>query len=179
MSDIYKLPVWIDPPKLAQAAAVIEGRLSMQSMALLQQHLEGSVAELELFCRLQFDIEAKRVICEGQLQADLPLLCQRCLEVVTIRVEKNLRYCWLEPGDSDEHVDADYEALWLEEVPLKLATLLEEELVLSLPFIAKHEHCPSLADEIAECLVVVDEIEVETETAETKPNPFAVLKQLK
>ncbi len=181
MSDIKKLPDWIDPSRLAQTHAQLEGYLSMRAMDVLKQHTEGDLSALNVFCRLNFSVQSKRIICEGQLQADLPLLCQRCLEVMTFRVEKPLSYCFLEPGESDEQIDAAYEALWLEEVPLKLAELLEEELVLSLPFIAKHEQCPSLSDEIAEILIESEDIPApEPEMDEApKPNPFAALDQLK
>ncbi len=63
------------------------------------------------------------------------------------------------------------EPFLLEEEETPLAGLLEQELILALPIVAYHDTC--------EPYPYAGKEEAEAAVAEEKPNPFAVLEQLK
>ena len=54
---------------------------------------------------------------------------------------------------------------------MPLADLLEEEVLLAMPLVALHETCPTR--------LVEEQAEPESDSAEKRDNPFAVLAQLK
>ena len=106
-----------------------------------------------------------------QAEAGVTLQCQRCLQALQqrLRVDRQFRFV---------HTEAQAEALdeWAEEdvmvlVPrLDLHELLEDELILSLPIVPRHEDVcpvplPAVADDLPE--------------EEAAPHPFAALAALK
>jgi uncharacterized protein len=96
------------------------------------------------------------------IKANLQMLCQRCLDEMTI--DLNLRYNYLISNVAlAEAEDAD-ELDWLEAaVDMNVQELIEDELLLALPIAPTHAHdCSKLIKQSGD-----------------KPNPFAVLKTLK
>ena len=103
----------------------------------------------------------------------LPLTCQRCLTVVDtpLQVDQWYRFVATEEIAMAEDDEADEDLLVLEP-QFDLLALLEDELLMALPVVPMHEHCPS------EPAMQADTSENAGITGE-KPNPFAVLAQLK
>lgn len=105
------------------------------------------------------------------LRAEVTLQCQRCLQAVphTLVVDRRFRFARNEEEAErlDEELEDDVLAL---QPRLDLRELAEDELILALPLVARHEGvCPEplplpTADELAE---------------EPAPNPFAALAALK
>ena len=111
-----------------------------------------------------------------QLQANVVLVCQRCLEPMTLQVSGQERF---DVVTEAQLAQMDHEEIDPEEVELlvgsrqfDLIELLEDQLVLEIPYIPKHDICAveGFHDE--------PEPEQAQETAQ-KPNPFDVLEQLK
>ncbi len=79
------------------------------------------------------------------LEADaaLQLVCQRCLAPVAVALEVRRDFLFVEGEDAAAQLDADHEddvlALprWLD-----LIGLVEDELLLALPLVPRHERCP-------------------------------------
>lgn len=107
------------------------------------------------------------------LQADttVPLLCQRCLDVVQTRlpVDRWFRFVADEETAAAEDDDAA-EDLLVFAGDFDLRELIEDELVLELPLIPRHDVCPAT--------VPVDP-PGSTDAASKRPNPFAALAGLK
>jgi len=92
-------------------------------------------------------------VIEGHLRAQVPLICQRCLEPLDEWIESN----WLLSPVGSEHalegLPAAYDP-WLAKTELiSLRALVEEELMLSLPLVPRHGEglCP--VDLLSEHLV--------------------------
>ena len=101
--------------------------------------------------------------------------CQRCLEplAVTLAVDNRLRF--VEGEEAAQKLDelTDDEDVLALQPRLDLVELIEDELILALPLVPRHEHCPvtlpaSAADEGAE-----------DAAAQPAPSPFAALARLK
>ena len=106
----------------------------------------------------------------------VPVLeCQRCLGAFEWPVETDNRLQVVKSEadlDVESAFDADPDEL-IERIVgskrLDVLTLVEDEIILSLPYVAKHDVCPSLPETLEE----------EPDTDEGRPSPFAVLGQLK
>jgi uncharacterized protein len=103
----------------------------------------------------------------------LPQTCQRCLGPVDVPVtfEREFRFVASEEVAAVEDEESEEDVLVLSR-DFNLLELIEDELLMALPVVPKHEVCPGAVK-----LQVADP-EFEEEAAE-KPNPFAVLEQLK
>jgi uncharacterized protein len=103
-------------------------------------------------------------------EAAVPLACQRCMATVTIPVAVDQTYRFVATEEiAMAEDDQSEEDLLVTEPQFDLLALIEDELLMALPLVPMHEVCPdapALRDEPAAA-------------APEKPNPFAVLAQLK
>ena len=105
-------------------------------------------------------------------QASVPLTCQRCMAAVSTPLEVDQWYRFVESEEVAMAEDDEAEEDLLVMVPqFDLLALLEDELLMALPLVPMHETCP-----VTPVFSVGDPA---VEAAEAKPNPFAVLGQLK
>ena len=108
-------------------------------------------------------------LIEGRMAGTFRPACQRCLEPVDMPIEVELR---LAVTGASGLVPAGMERWESDEAGVILRDLLEDELILALPMVARH-------DDPAQC---GDMARRADETAERPPgreNPFAVLRGLK
>jgi uncharacterized protein len=103
----------------------------------------------------------------------LPQTCQRCLGPVEVPIlfEREFRFVASEAVAEVEDEESEEDVLVLSR-DFNLLELVEDELLMALPVVPKHEVCPGAVK-----LQVADPDFVEEE--QEKPNPFAVLEQLK
>ncbi|RZL32411.1 MAG: DUF177 domain-containing protein [Rubrivivax sp.] len=107
-------------------------------------------------------------------RAQVALTCQRCLQPVEagIEIDRWLRFVDTEAEAAALDVDSDDDVLALPR-HMDARELIEDELLLALPLVPRHDVCP-------EPLVHVDELdEPGTEEEAERPNPFAALAALK
>jgi uncharacterized protein len=106
-------------------------------------------------------------------QATLSLVCQRCMGPVEVNVgfKREFRFVGSEELAEVEDEESEEDVLVLSKA-FNLLELIEDELLMAMPTTPKHEECPQPVK-----LQAIDADFVE-EAAE-KPNPFAVLQQLK
>jgi uncharacterized protein len=107
------------------------------------------------------------------LEADteVTLECQRCLQPMRVALQAERRVFFVEGEEAAEALDADSEDDVLALTPaLDLSGLVEDELLLALPLVPRHEECPEpLPRAFAEDPAAIDPAE----------HPFAVLASLK
>lgn len=106
-------------------------------------------------------------------EATLPVTCQRCLEPVdqVLSVDRWFRFVGDEATAEMEDEDADEDVLVLDPY-FDLMALVEDELLMALPLVPRHDECPSAVP-----LEHVDDQFEESQQA--KPNPFTALAGLK
>ena len=102
----------------------------------------------------------------------LPLTCQRCMGAVATPMVVNQWYRFVESEEiAMAEDDAAEEDLLVMSAQFDLLNLLEDELLMALPLVPMHDICP-----VTPLFSAGDPA---VEAAEVKPNPFAVLGQLK
>lgn len=106
-------------------------------------------------------------------QATLSLVCQRCMGPVDVPVtfERDFRFVASEELAAVEDEESDEDVLVLSKT-FNLLELVEDELLMAMPPAPKHETCPRPVKLQAADADFTDE-------PADKPNPFAVLQQLK
>lgn len=120
-----------------------------------------------------FDVNTGFAWLDINAQGKVLLSCQRCLQALYYKISVSNRLRLLASDAQLESMEAlesegdgvDYEYIVASQ-RLDVLQLIEDELILVLPFAPKHDVCPSL-----------DNDKTTNDIAET--SPFAVLKQLK
>lgn len=107
--------------------------------------------------------------------ATVALTCQRCLQPVraAINLQREFRFVKDEQLAAEIDTDSEEDVLALPR-HLDLQELVEDELLLALPIVPRHQTCPKPLP------VPKDDLDEQAEAAgETKKNPFAALAALK
>ena len=106
-------------------------------------------------------------------EVSLPMQCQRCMGPVLMEVFSDQSFRFVaDEATAEAQDDESEEDLLVLSPELDVWELIEDELIMSVPIVPKHEVCPSSVT-----LSVADEAFEEALAA--KPNPFAALAQLK
>ena len=176
-------PFRLDVEAFAKEGASLDGRWSL---AQLDRLAESALAEPDSDVEATSGREVSWQV-RGELRAlrggdsqlwlhlnahtELPLECQRCLKPVVTGVDTERSFLFVRGEDAAAQLDADSEddVLALTRA-LDLRELIEDELLLALPLVPRHDVClsplpMSVADDDA--------------SAEAPPHPFAGLAALK
>ena len=177
-------PFRLDVEAFAKDGASLEGRWPL---AQLDRLAELALADPDLTLdaaagrEVAWQVRGElRVLRGGDSQiwlhvnahTELPLECQRCLKPVEAAVKVERNFLFVRGEDAAAQIDADSEddVLALSRA-LDLRELIEDELLLALPLVPRHEVCLSPLP-----MAVADD---EAGAAEAPPHPFAGLAALK
>lgn len=168
-----KLPKDIDPFKLAQNGLTLEGTLPVSAMGRLSESLSSNDGNVAVMMRFDVD-ETGLPYMYGEFNSKLSLICERCMAPMLMDVNVE---CYLAIIKSERQIEelAEMYEPWLIENndPILLSSIVEDELILGLPLVPRHEHA-CLPKEAWYRGDEVDESE-----KEKKVSPFEVLASLK
>jgi DUF177 domain-containing protein len=165
------LPERLDASRMVQARRSFEGKLPIASF----QRLRGSLAAVENGAKVEGEARYELEFGKDELgvaflavrvDADLPLTCQRTLEVYKQPVHIDQRLGLISEESEEAALPPGYEPLLIADGAMNLADVIEDELILALPVVPLKPGAP---------LEWHDEGAVE----ESEPNPFAELAKLK
>ena len=167
----------LDPRAFAQSSGQLTGKESLTRYERIaqdcQQHGQGSTVAWSARGEMRADhLGHEEIWLHLHADANAPMICQRCLEVVDIplAVDRWFRFVADEETAAAQDDDAPEDLLVLTG-DFDLQQLIEDELVLELPLVARHEVCPTQPPNTA------SDAEFGIAVAR-RPNPFAVLAQL-
>jgi uncharacterized protein len=169
---VARLPKFIDPFSLADKNARIEGELCLTEFDRLAELLAQSNSNVIFL--LNFEKQGKFVKVDGSIRAELALKCQRCLDSLKWTINTDINLGVIGSLEQVERLPQGVEPLVLavdEKIALK--DIIEDELLLNLPSVPKHEQ---------NCLVAGYsgvEGKVEPDAVPTPHNPFSILADLK
>lgn len=146
-------PPVLDVAVFCRGAGTLQGRFSLAELPRLAESVlraadaAGEAAvEWRVSGAMQSSGRAPFVVDLG-VDATLTLECQRCLQpmAVPLSIERRLRFVEGEDEAArlDEELEEDVLALTHR---LDLRALVEDELLLALPLVPRHETCPQLPD---------------------------------
>ncbi|MCW7541794.1 YceD family protein [Aquabacterium sp. A7-Y] len=178
-------PLRLDVGEFVRAEAELQGEWPLRALQRLAEeaHEDAPAGEQPV----RWSVAGRLVPRRGgdpelwmHLKADtsISLECQRCLRPVEehLGVERDFRFVPDEKAAAEIDADSEEDVLALSR-SLNLQDLVEDELILALPLVPRHEVCPeSLAGSAGAAAVGSEASE---EPAGERRNPFAVLAQLK
>jgi uncharacterized protein len=176
------MPHEFDPHRLdVKAFAKATGSLSGQDLLSKYERLmdeakgQGGDRALAWQARGELSVGAsgfQQIWLHLRASVALPLTCQRCLGPIDIQVsvDRSFRFVATEAQAQAEDETAEEDVLALQR-DFNLIELVEDELLMALPVVPRHEVCPT------EVKLVAQDPDFELESA-VKPNPFAVLAKL-
>lgn len=163
-----ELPHIIAPERLARAGVCVQGQLQLRAMSRLAALLVDDRGTVSL--TLAFSLaEHGAVRVSGDYATQLRLVCQRCLEPVTVSLADTIEV-GIVFTEAARQLPGPVETLVLTEETMVLTDFIEDEILLGMPIAPKHEH------QTAPAGCCADEQIAQPEQAE--PNPFHVLKTL-
>jgi uncharacterized protein len=167
MSD--RLEELIAPLSLAAKGRSIEGRIALAKLARLTPSLRSTEGEAEASLHFGID-EGGMPNVSGRVSATLILQCQRCMQNMAYEVDARIRLGIVTSRKAAENLPDYYDPLLVSGEEIKVADIVEDELILALPIVAMHEktECP-----------VADKFQGQVEAEPKRENPFAVLAELK
>lgn len=117
--------------------------------------------------------QASTVWLHLRAQATVPMTCQRCLEFVAVSLDVDRDFRFVADEETAAAQDDESEEDVLVATPqFDLAGLIEDELVLELPVVARHEDCQAPKRRASASEAVQDDVP-------KRPHPFAGLAGLK
>ena len=161
-----------------QAKAAISGEELLQNYERLAQELQAPAPDLTL--KWQATGESRTAVDGSvrpaihlQVQANVPLTCQRCMEAVHTPIDVDRHFIFVPDEATAAAMDDDSEDDVLEmSADFNLLGLIEDEVLMALPLVPRHDVCPTGVIQSAQ----TDDF---NDVAEEKPNPFAALAALK
>lgn len=153
-------PTRLDVFALAADAGAIEGQWPVTEMPRLAESLApGTAAEPPIHWRVQGSQRRRAGVDPQtwltlQARAELALVCQRCLQPVRLPVEVDNRIRFVRGESEAAELDAESEHdVLAADGAVDLRELIEDEMLMALPYVPRHEHCPQpAADAVAEPL---------------------------
>lgn len=172
-------PHRLDVRAFAESGETLSGTLALRSLERLGELLHGEAAG-EVRWQASGEIRQRlgapeEVWLDLRIDAAVPMECQRCLDTVAIPVEIDRPFLFAADEKAAAELDAesDEDVLVLSRA-FDLVGLIEDEVLLALPIVPRHETCPR---------PVPVSFEAEGDSAEegepARPNPFAKLAALK
>ena len=133
----HPLPRLIDPRRFAQQGVILRGALPVAELQRLKDiGLVVDAVQAELF----FDVDQQRErVVSGQLRAELQLQCQRCLDLMPMSLVCDLNLALVRDEEDARHLPGSYDPWILTEEQADLYAVLEEEILLNLPYVAYHD----------------------------------------
>ena len=168
MSEKF-IPEHIDPFRYAEQNLSLEGAVKIADMHRLSSNLSASDDVVSV--RLQFGIDEQGInYLKGHLETMLSLQCQRCMEPFVYEIISDFVLGIVTTLDEANALPEHYEPALAKEGSLALRELIEDEVILNLPIIPRHE--------LEDCKVQLPLADSGWEKSKGE-NPFHILETLK
>ncbi len=162
-----QLPVYIDPLRFSHRGQSVSGSVSLQGMERLSSYLYDDDGEVEV--ALEFGVNPQRIhYMSVTLKAHVHVVCQRCLQSMDLVVSHESLAGLVKSEAAIERLGSEYEPFVVEQEPVLLKALVEDELILAMPVASMHS--------LEECGSDLPEANLKNEP---ELSPFAILAQLK
>jgi len=170
-------PTHLDVKLFAQAANALGGHDLLSNYERLIRETKGVGADSPLNWSAHGELRidqsgAQQIWLHLTVDACLPLVCQRCMGSagVGVAVHRSFRFVDSEEAAAAQDEEAEEDVLVLSR-EFNLAELIEDEVLMALPLVPRHETCS------IDVKLAVADPGFDAATAE-KRNPFAVLATL-
>ena len=166
------IPEYVEPFRLAEQNLQLDGLVKLVDMHRLNTSLMNTGENDTVTVSLKFGMDEQRLpYIKGHLQVVLGLQCQRCLERFNYEIMSDFALGIVKSLDEEKALPEQYEPAMVQDGQLALRELIEDELILNLPIIPRHEP--------EECVVKLPHADSGWKQQDDSENPFKVLQSLK
>ena len=169
---MYKaLPQRFNPDLLARDGTRFQLVLPQDRMKRLAAVVLGS--DHDILVTALFSRRKDHIVVSGRIKTTFALECQRCLEPMSVIVDEPYELVFVENQEQAEALPKQLDPVITDEHgQIHVVDLFEDEVILHVPTIPKHE-------DSSECRVAKTEFgDIPADVEEGKPNPFEALKNL-
>jgi len=164
------LQIEIDPLLCAEQGRIFEGQINTKDMPRIVGEVGESATNIQVI--LEFSRRNKIIVVTGRISGNLMLQCAACLEAIDFPIDINLNLAIVNDDSLIGVLPEGLDPKVVEDGKLMLSDVVEDELVLALPDIARHDECPIELPTVSASADFVEEVNV-------KVNPFKVLEGFK
>lgn len=171
-------PDRLDIKAFAQAQAHLEGQDPLAQYKRLALEAQGPHDDASIRWAAQGELRTEagalpQIWLHLQAEADLPMVCQRCLTpaLIPLDVDQSFRFV-ADEATAEALDDESEEDLLALSRDFALRELLEDELLMALPVVPMHDVCP-------ESVPLASSDDDFNQATSEKPNPFAALASLR
>jgi len=135
-----------DAFRLAADGEELSGELDARTLERTGERLASGTGVAKIRWRIAGDHDAlQRPALAVTIEGTLPLVCQRCLQVFDLPIVQQTRLLLAHDEAELTRLDGDESEVVLAATPLDARTLVEDEVLLSLPFAPHHldGQCPA------------------------------------
>jgi uncharacterized protein len=169
-----KIPVFIDPSKVAQQKLSFSGLLPSKNLKRLVAECQNSCSEIKVDIECSIDVQGLACI-KGSASADIELVCQRCVQSYHQAIEAHFCYSPVDSSSDADELPENYDAVEVDDHGLlQLHHLIEDELILAIPLIAMHDDSSCFSGKNDVTIGDIPNVEIEE-----RKNPFEALASLK
>ena len=170
---ITRLPIEVMPYRLVEQGRVFDGVCDIVNLTRIADLIvdkEGTLSVNLTFYRNQSALPALK----GQVSGDLTLICQRCLDTMTLPIDASIDLVFVSNDEKAQSLQGGYETYLVEDSRILINDLIQDEVMLSIPQLMVHDSCEPYKPLIEATSATISQTELEE-----KENPFAVLQNLK
>ena len=166
-----QLPDTIDAMRHASQGTRLQGSVALRRCERLRPALLNDEGAVQVDLSFGQDAEHRPVVI-GTIRGTLPMLCQRCEQPLMLAVDAQIQVGLVRNDEDAQRLPEHLEpCLLMADRMVSLTTLVEDELILALPIVPRHEQ---------ECgMRVASIMEPIASTQTERKNPFAILEQLR
>ncbi|NTS77954.1 23S rRNA accumulation protein YceD [Catenovulum sp. SM1970] len=167
-----KMPIELDPIKSAQIRSSFSGIYRLEDLSRFKEVVLDQTGEVTVNLECKLDEQGLTVLLLSA-DAEVQVTCQRCGGALPQKLNLSSKFTPKLASVDEELIPSEYEIITLNDYGmLELKALVEDELILALPIVPKHDE--------DDCDISEDDMSFgEVEDEPSKPNPFEALKNLK
>ena len=176
ISEKYSyLPQYVDPRRLSIQGKTLTGSVDVNLCSRFKEAVKEISSIIDTSLSFYLDEQGRKIVNIRAL-GTVKVICQRCLSSMPLQLECDTILCIAWSEEEAVALPKNLEAWIVPEDKGNLIDLIEDELLLALPFIAYHkkEECEPLDTNI-----LLSESSNETKGVNTESNSFEALRILK
>ena len=165
-----RLGEYVEPRELGARSGTVDGWIPLAEFSRLSALLERDAGEVQITLQFTHDDE-QRPIVRGSAAVPVWAMCQRCLESVELELVARIDMVLVKSDAEAREILPKYDTVVFAGERAELVTLIEDDLILSLP----HDACPDGGPDCPRTLVSQ---RPDQDTAPAR-SPFDILAKLK
>lgn len=178
-----RLPIEINPYRYIEQKRLIDGEIALNKLPRLRELLSSDKGNVKVSLEFTHN-EAYLPTLKAHIKSTLHLVCQRCLETVDYKVDRDLSLVLVKTEVQETQLQDSYDTYLVEDEVIFLPNLIEDELMLTLPISITHQQCEMVypKDDISFSTHNIGDTGNDDNNEKNdmaKENPFAILQKLK